>query len=439
VRIAIVGSGIAGLSASWLLAQGHDVSVFEADGRLGGHSNTVTVATPDGPRPIDTGFIVLNTLCYDNLIALLAHLDVPTAPSAMTFSVSLDQGRYEYAGSGLSGLFGQPSNLLNLDHWRMTRDILRFFREADRLRDAATDTTLSLGAWLEQRQYSRAFIDLHILPMAAAIWSAPTSELLAFPAASFARFFANHGLLQVRNRPEWRTVQGGSRRYVERIARVLGNRAHVNSGVRRVERRGDAGVALFFVDGSSATFDHVVLACHADQALRLLADADAQEHALLSPFRYSVNDTVLHTDTRWMPTRRRLWSSWNYMGAGEKLCVSYWMNKLQPLNTRQNYFVTLNAPGEIAPDTVLRRLVYTHPVFDAAAMAAQRGLWSLQGRRRTWFAGSYFGYGFHEDGVQAGLAVAEALGGLKRPWTLPHPSNRIHVHDAPLVIREAAE
>jgi uncharacterized protein len=444
VRIAVIGSGISGLSAAWLLAQSHDVTLFEASDRLGGHSNTVLVAAPEGPRPVDTGFIVLNTLCYDNLIAFFECLGVPTAKSSMTFAVSLDQGRYEYSGSGAQGVFGQPSNLFNADHWRMTRDILRFFREADALRSKVADETISLGAWLAQRHYSQAFIDLHILPMAAAIWSAPTAELMAFPAAAFARFFANHGLLQVRNRPEWRTVQGGSKVYVNRIAATLGNRVRLNRGATALRRGAGGGVTLSFGDGTNDTFDHAVLACHADQALALLTDADTDELRLLSPFRYAQNIAVLHTDATWMPRRKRLWSSWNYIGertdaSGTELCVTYWMNKLQTLETTQDYFVTLNPTHAVAPDKVVRTFNYAHPLFDARAMAAQRELWSLQGRRATWFAGSYFGYGFHEDGVQSGLAVAEALGGTMRPWTVANPSSRIHVGPARMPLREAAE
>jgi uncharacterized protein len=436
VNIAVVGSGISGLSAAWLLAQGNDITLFESADRLGGHSNTVTVDAPEGPCPIDTGFIVLNTQSYDNLIALFRCLDVPTAKSSMTFAVSLDRGRYEYSGTGAQGLFGQPSNVFSADHWRMARDIFRFFREAEHLRSATVDETISLGAWLENRRYSKAFIELHILPMAAAIWSAPAAELMAFPAAAFARFFANHGLLQVRNRPDWRTVQGGSRVYVDRIAHALGDRVRLNRGVTGVRRIGtrdtSGGIELSFADGTREAFDHVVLACHADQALSMLVDADDAERHLLSPFRYAQNTAVLHTDATWMPRRRHLWSSWNYIGqkaecAERQLCVTYWMNKLQPLATAQNYFVTLNPTHPIQADKVVQTFNYSHPLFDARAMAAQRELWTLQGQRCTWFAGSYFGFGFHEDGVQSGLAVAEALGGRMRPWTVPDPSNRLHL------------
>ncbi len=431
LKIAVVGAGIGGMAAAWLLGRAdgrHDVTLFDAEPRAGGHANTVDVATPDGRCPIDTGFIVYNTACYPNLIALFAHLDVPTAPTAMTFAVSLAGGGYEYSGSGIRGLFGQPANALRVGHWRMCLDILRFFRAAEAMTAAAADERLSLGAWLEQRRYSRDFIDRHILPMGAAIWSAPAEEILAYPAAAFARFFANHGLLQVRNRPQWRTVAGGSQVYVEKLLADYRGEVRCGAEVVRVARA-PGGATLSFADGQQAQFDHVVLATHADQALALLADADADERRRLAPFRYAMNEAVLHTDARLMPRRRRLWSSWNFIGGGAASppCVSYWMNALQPLATATDYFVTLNPPMPVAPTQVVARFNYTHPIFDSAAISAQRHLWQLQGRRRTWFCGSYFGAGFHEDGLQAGLAVAEALGGVRRPWTVADESGRIHL------------
>lgn len=424
-KIAVVGSGIAGLGAAWLLARRHDVTLIEQEARLGGHSNTVEMATPDGPIAVDTGFIVYNTASYPNLIALFAALGVPTAPTRMSFAVSLDDGSYEYKGSG-AGLFGQPSNLIKADHWRMAADILRFFKLARALEAAGNDHGLSLGAWLAANGFSRAFTEQHILPMGAAIWSTPARDILDFPALAFARFFANHGLLQVRNRPEWRTVVGGSRVYVGKmvadqpIAVVSGN------GARRIVRRPDE-VEITLGSGSTLRFDHVVIATHADQALALLADGDALERGTLSCFRYAPNRAVLHGDPSLMPKRRRLWASWNFIGTDDgRLAVSYWMNSLQPLPTRQPCFVTLNPVRPPAAELTVASYDYTHPMFDAQALAAQRELWALQGRRRTWFAGSYFGYGFHEDALQAGLAVAEDLGDVARPWRVDEPSGRIH-------------
>ncbi len=429
LKIAVAGSGISGLSAAWLLSLSHDVTLFERDPRLGGHSNTVHVDDATKPVAIDTGFIVYNTACYPNLIALFAHLEVPTAATKMGFAVSLNGGRYEYAGgSGARGMFGQPSNLLNPAHWQMVRDIWRFFREAEALTRDDADHTVSLGSWLQTRGYSQPFIDRHILPMAAAIWSAPASALMGYPAVAFAKFFANHGLLQVRNRPQWRTVVGGSCVYVQKLRDAFRGDIVIGNGVRSISRTA-AGVDLMLEDGSSRRFDHVVLAGHADDALAVLRDASADERNLLSAFTYQPNTTVLHRDPSLMPQRRAVWSSWNYVGVAghDDLCVSYWMNALQPLPTKTDYFVTLNPPRDPAPGTEHARFDYNHPIFDRRALEAQRDLHLIQGPRRTWFAGSYFGSGFHEDGLQAGLWVAEQLGGMRRPWTVENASSRIYL------------
>jgi uncharacterized protein len=428
LRLAVVGSGVAGLSCAWLLSQAHDVTVFERDARIGGHANTVDVTEGDRQVAIDTGFIVYNTACYPNLIALFEHLGVPTAATRMGFAVSMGGGRYEYSGTGAHGLFGQPANLLNMDHWRMVRDVLRFFRDAEALVTDGRDENLTLGAWLDRRGYSDAFRRLHILPMAAAIWSAPDEEVMGYPVLAFARFFANHGLLQVRNRPQWRTVVGGSRSYVTRLR--ADTKAQYASGVavRRIERT-PSSVRIILADGRSDVFDHVVIASHADEAHAVLAQPSPDETRLLSAFRYQPNHTVLHTDTTLLPKRRRLWSSWNYIGNGQtdRLCVSYHMNSLQPLDTKTDYVVTLNPPRPIADHHVMAAFNYHHPLFDRAAIGAQHELWRLQGQHRTWYAGSYFGSGFHEDGLQSGLWVAEMLGGVKRPWHVAGENDRLHV------------
>ena len=438
MHVAVVGAGISGLSAAWLLSGAHNVRLFEKESRIGGHSNTVDAALADGRDcPIDTGFIVYNAGCYPNLIALFDHLAVPTVASNMSFAVSFDGGRYEYSGSGAQGLFGQPSNLLSLAHWRMSADIIRFFREAPGLLDAGPTgkhRDLSLGHWLRERRYSDAFIQRHILPMGAAIWSTPSRDMLDFPAEAFARFFTNHGLLQVSNQPEWRTVQGGSREYVRRLLAAYKGEVASGTRVTSLVRLKDH-VELRFANGASQHFDACLLACHADEALALLSDPDADERRLLAAFRYARNEAVLHTDNRLMPRRRRLWSSWNYLGRGAdetrgssvpaSLSVSYWMNLLQPLATREDHFVTLNPFIDIPQSRTLAHFVYHHPMFDRHALAAQSELWTLQGKRNTWFAGSYFGWGFHEDGLQAGLAAAEDLGGVRRPWTVAGESNRL--------------
>lgn len=429
MKIAVVGAGISGLGAAWLLSRSHDVSLFEQNAHIGGHADTAEVVEGDGRiLPVDTGFIVYNTASYPNLVALFDYLDVPTAETDMSFAVSLDGGRYEYSGNGAGGLFAQRRNLLSPAHWGMVGDILRFFREVSSLDPTTLDVNISIGAWLDRNGYGDYFVRRHILPMGAAIWSTPANDMLGFPMAAFARFFANHGLLvaDVKKRPPWRTVRGGSRAYVRRVLGDFSGDHFANRCVAGIGRE-PAGVRLTFRDGGVERFDECVIATHADEALRLLGDADDMERRLLGAFSYSRNEAVLHTDTGLMPLRKRAWASWNYTGdgGGEALSVSYWMNRLQPLETARDYFVTLNPWREIAATFVIKQSSYRHPIFDVTAMQAQRDLWSLQGRRATWFAGSYFGYGFHEDGLQAGLAVAEDLGGLCRPWTVAGSRARI--------------
>lgn len=425
LKIAVIGTGISGMSAAWLLQQRHDVTVYERAGRLGGHSNTVDAAT----IPVDTGFIVYNPPNYPNLTALFDHLGVPTKPSDMSFGVSLDDGDLEYSGSDLSGLFAQKRNLLRPRFLSMLRDLLRFYREAPGAGAALADPSITLGDYLRQGGYGAAFCRDHLLPMAAAIWSAPPHEMLEYPAAAFIRFHANHGLLQITDRPEWRTVEGGSRVYVAKLTERFADRIRLDCGAVSVRRTAD-GALVRDGNGNTERYDHVVLATHADQSLALLEDADDAERSILGAFRYSHNLAVLHTDARFMPKRQAAWSSWNFIGDrdGEAgVCVTYWMNRLQSIAGPQNLFVTLNPPEPPHAGTLLRSEVYEHPMFDAAAIRAQSKLWSLQGRGNIWFCGAYFGAGFHEDGLQAGLAVAEALGGARRPWRVANESGRIHI------------
>ena len=443
LKIAVIGSGISGLSAAWLLSQRHDVTLIEAEGRIGGHSNTVDCLDNGRAIPIDTGFIVYNTAAYPNLVALFEHLGVPAVATEMGFGVSLDEGRYEYAGRGLGQIIGGWRNLADPGHWRTLAGITRFFRNAVAHATAIPDD-MTLGTFLREYGYSRDFAERHLLPMAAAIWSSEPGPMMDYPARAFLRFFDNHGLLKFTNRPKWRTVKGGSREYVSRLLGDSRMRVLTGHPVRRIERQ--PGLVTVHADGGfHETFDHAVIATHADQALAMLAYPTMEEVRHLSAFRYSDNRAILHRDTSLMPRRKRLWSSWNYIGGRDVsgCALTYWMNALQPLATAADYFVTLNPHREPAPHLVEREFAYTHPIFSPEAMRAQTQLWTLQGRYRTWFCGAHFGSGFHEDGLQAGLAVAEQLGGLKRPWTVAAPSGRITVTEAPAPgkppVLEAAE
>lgn len=426
LKIAVVGTGISGLSAAWLLDPHHDVTVFERSERIGGHSNTVSAVVGGRTVPVDTGFIVFNRKTYPNLTALFARLGVPTRPSEMSFGVSMDGGALEYSGGGLAGLMGQPANLLRPRFWSMLADLVRFYHQAPRDAALCEEADLSLGEYLARGGFGAAFRDDHLLPMAAAIWSAAPAEMLAYPAAAFIRFHDNHGLLQLRDRPAWETVTGGSRAYVERLVARLAPRIRVDCGVQAIRRVGDR-VVVTDVRGRKESFDHVVVATHADQALAMLGDPSSRERRLLGAFRYSRNLAVLHSDEAFMPRRRAVWSSWNYVGGrGDgHVCVTYWMNRLQGIDSEKPLFVTLNPPRPPRAGTLISSEVYEHPIFDAAALAAQRELWLLQGDRNTWYCGAHFGAGFHEDGLQAGLAVAEQLGGVRRPWTVPNESGRI--------------
>lgn len=428
-RIAVIGSGISGLSAAWLASQSNRVVLYEADGRLGGHSNTAIVPTAYGDVPVDTGFIVYNDKNYPNLVALFQHLNVPTIASDMSFAASIDDGRFEYSGTGLKGLLGQRLNIARPRFWRMLSDVLRFYREAEGLLKRPELEGLTLGQYLDQENYSKAFIEDHLLPMGAAIWSMTTIDMRAYPLHAFVRFFVHHGLILLKGRPRWRTVLGGSREYVSRLIADFAGEIRLSTPVARIERMAN-GVIVTDKAGHADRFDDVIIATHANDALSMLGDADNLEREILGAFRYTDNVAVLHSDENLMPKRKAVWSSWNYIAGretadGAPLCVTYWMNLLQDLDRRQDLFVTLNAAREIREEKVIARYNYTHPLFDMSAMKAQKRIWDLQGRRNTFFCGAHFGSGFHEDGLQAGLAAAEAATGTRRPWQVEDESGRI--------------
>ncbi|MDH4180702.1 MAG: FAD-dependent oxidoreductase [Betaproteobacteria bacterium] len=414
MRIAIVGAGIAGLGSAWLLKrQGHDVTLFEAESRAGGHTHTVDVTLEGITHPVDTGFLVFNDRTYPKLVALFDELGVGSVASDMSFAVRHDAERLEWAGTSLLTLFARPGNALRPRFWSMLRDILRFNRETTAGLAGGTLPDVSLGGFLELGGYGAPVRDWYLLPMAAAIWSAPRHEILAFPLRTFVRFCHNHGLLSIDDRPQWRTVQGGGRTYVDRILAGLPD-VRLACPVLRVARRAD-GVTIDSRARFGERFDGVVMACHSDQALELLPDAWADERRLLRAVRYQPNRVVLHTDASLLPRRPSAWSAWNYLAVdgddgARPVAVSYLINKLQPLPFRTPVIVTLNPPFEPDPALVLREFEYDHPLLDGHAIAAQHEFAALQGRRRTWFAGAWLGYGFHEDGLASAHAVAEHIG-----------------------------
>lgn len=409
MKIAIVGGGVSGLVAAYLLQDTHEITLFEASGKLGGHADTHTVQQQDRTYQVDTGFVVFNTKNYPNFIRLLDRLKVESQPTSMSFSVRCERTGFEYCGNTLNSFFAQRSNLLRPGHYRMLAEILRFNREALRLADSWPDATL--GDLLIQGGFNGEFVDRYLIPMGASVWSTDPERMLAFPARFLIRFFDRHGMLRVSEQPDWRVIRGGSARYVEALTASFLSRVRLNSPVLSI-RRNDDSVVVRSKEGPQ-TFDHVILACHADQSLRMLTDADDREREVLEAFPYQANETVLHTDASLLPRRRRAWASWNYHipdKAKSTVLATYDMSRLQSLGTPEPFCTTLNRTDAIDPDRVMRTMDYAHPLFTGRTEAAQRRHDEVSGRRRTHFAGAYWGHGFHEDGVNSALAVARYFG-----------------------------
>jgi len=425
MRVAIVGTGISGLVCAHLLHPHHEITVFEANDYIGGHTHTVTVEMPDGrdgaeTQHIDTGFIVYNDRNYPNFVRLLDDLKVSTQPSPMNFSVSDPRIGLEYRGTNLNTLYAQRANLAKPWFHRMLYDIVRFNRAARQMLvdgGPAAGEDISLDEFLARGRYSDAFVDRFLIPLGASIWSADPETFTQFPAAAYARFMNNHGLLELSGMPQWRTVTGGSRSYVEALIAPLDDRIRLNSPVRKVVRRhdGQGGIEIELMSPTYGLehFDRVILACHSDQALRLLSDAGDGEREILGAIRYQPNVATLHTDERMLPRSPRARASWNYhlgTGADRSATLTYWMNQLQSLDSPHQYLVTLNRHDDIDPARVLGRFDYDHPVFDQGAMRAQTRRHEIQGRNGTYFAGAYWSFGFHEDGVRSALDVCRHFG-----------------------------
>jgi len=411
MKIAIIGAGVSGLVTAWKLFREHQVTVFESGGYPGGHTNTVDVDWDGKEYSVDTGFIVFNDRTYPNFIRLLDELQVASRPTTMSFSVRDEDSGLEYNGHSLDTLFAQRANLLRPGFYRMLADIVRFNREAPKLL-ASGDDELTVGQYLQQNKYGRRFVEHYLLPMGAAIWSCPTGTFAEFPVRFIVDFYRNHGLLSVRNRPTWRVVEGGSRSYVQAMIRGFQDRIRLNARVENIQRT-DFHVRLTTANGQMETFDHVVLACHSDQALKILGcGATPTERQVLGAFPYSRNVAVLHTDQSILPRSRRAWASWNYLLKNDTLApasVTYNMNILQGIQSKNTFCVTLNDESRIAPDRVLRKFEYHHPVFTTGRARAQSRHQELLIRNRTSFCGAYWGNGFHEDGVNSALAVVKAL------------------------------
>jgi len=402
MKIAVIGSGISGLSAAYFLSKYHKVDLYEQNDHFGGHSYTYDIKEEDKIVPVDLGFIVFNELTYPNLINFLNELKVPFEKSNMSFSVSIKNTNIEYGGSGFKSIFANKLNLFNFNFLKMIREIISFYNYAPSLlnKNANEET---LGNYLERSKFSKYFIEYHIIPMVAAIWSMPFSKAKEMPLTLFLNFFINHGLFRLKNRPQWYTVTDRSRSYVKKILENISGEIFKNYKINNISRSHDN--VRISIENEHLDYDHVVLACHADQSLNILEEPTAQEKEILNKFTYVSNRAFLHTDENLMPLRKKAWSSWNSITKDNKTCVTYWLNKLQNLKTDKNYFLTLNPVEEIDQNKIIKQEKFTHPFFNNENVSLQKDLHLLQGRKRTWFCGSYFGYGFHEDGLKSSMEL----------------------------------
>ncbi|MGX4801794.1 NAD(P)/FAD-dependent oxidoreductase [Bradyrhizobium guangdongense] len=425
MRLAVIGTGIAGNAAAWLLSKRYAVTVYERELRPGGHSHTVRIDYDGEAIDVDVGFIVFNELNYPELTSLFTHLGVKTVETCMSFAMSADHGRFEWRGGGegilqtARGLFAQPSNLASPSHFRMLAEVVRFNRQSVADLRAGRLEKMTLGEYLQKESFGAHLFSRYLGPMGAAIWSSTPADILSFPAENFVTFFDNHRLLHL-GRPRWLTVEGGSRRYVDKLTAMFKDVIRLGCAVTSVTRT-EHGVTIRDSHGGVESYDAVVMACHSDQALAALTDANAAEKSILGAIRYSPNAVYLHRDPSLMPKRRQAWASWNFLQwprqtpVENDVAVTYWMNRLQGIDDRKPLFVSLNPPREPAADLTFAKFSFAHPLYDMAAFAAQRRLPAIQGRRRTWFCGAWTGYGFHEDGLRSGIRIAEALG-CEPPW-----------------------
>ena len=402
MKVAVIGSGISGLSSAYFLSKKYKVDLYEKDNHFGGHSLTYDIKETDKYVPVDLGFIVFNKATYPNLINFFKELNVPYEKSDMSFSVSIKDSNIEYSGSGLGGIFANKSNLLNFKFLNMIKEIITFYKSAPKLlENEIKDQTL--GDFLNKKNLSKFFIEYHLIPMVAAIWSMPFNKAKEMPMKFFLNFFSNHGLFKFKNRPQWYTVSNRSRAYVKKVTDKISGEIFKNYKVDKLIRSEDN--IRIMIGNEYVDYDQVVLASHADESLSIIDEPTDQEKNILSKFKYVKNEAFLHTDDRLMPNKKRAWSSWNSISNGDKTCITYWLNKLQNLNTSKNYYLTLNPIININDNLIIKKINFTHPYLNSENTALQGNLISIQGKKRTWFCGSYFGYGFHEDGLKSSIEL----------------------------------